>query len=111
MENKTTAQTIADRFNNDGQRFTSNDGYSLVSILSTYIYSLEKMEHGTSFYAKYIFNDDSSIIIYNGSCWDIGINGLDNDFRSAVFNDQDLIVDCEDEEDDEDDSYFSDCEE
>lgn len=77
---KTIAQIIADRFGNDGSVFEDKET-NIKEILEETCVRFKKRGQFT----KYIFKDESSIIIFN-DCWDIGTSKDDNNFSSETMD-------------------------
>ena len=61
----TTADQIADRFDNDGQNFFDADGIAIMEVLDQSPAAVS--EHND--HAVYTFKD-KSVIVVNESCWD-----------------------------------------
>jgi hypothetical protein len=81
---KTIAETIADQFQNDGQRFDDNEGNSLRDVLEEKASKLITRENSSGYNFKFIFKDNSSIILFY-DCWDIGKGKAENDFSTDSF--------------------------
>jgi hypothetical protein len=74
---QTTAQQIAHRYDDDGQRWTDSDGIDLHDALEA---AGGRTSQRDEFAQRWRFPDGSAIITTDGA-WDLGIPGTDTDDR------------------------------
>lgn len=65
----TTAETIANALNNDGQRFAAADGTSLTNLCAAA--NARKITRGID--TKWVFGDGSAIVESGGAAWDLAL--------------------------------------
>jgi len=78
---KSKAQQIADLFNNDRHELETDTDY-LPEICFAHCarnYEFKQSDH--THYEKYVFYDNSSIVIWDNKEWAFGLNNRDNDYR------------------------------
>jgi len=63
------ATAISEKFDNDGQNFTTGSGVDFVVVCREFA-PVEETRNDSGFY-HFVFNDYSAIIV-DGDCWDIG---------------------------------------
>ena len=82
----TTADKIADRFGNDGQRFTDDNGTALSEVLEACTWWTAKHRYTTI----YVLDDDSMIVDV-GDWWDV-LERKDGNLGLGLYDSNDSMI-------------------